>query len=142
MNVVLDEELNCKICDFGLTITLEKTHLTVRSLQGSPRYMAPEQFEATARITEKVDIWQMGCVMLELFCLTVPFTNCTGLQQIATELLLRKKPPAIPLEADPRARVLVQACFRIDPKARPEAEPLREALTGIHAACAASGEGA
>uniref|UniRef100_A0A7S4R8A9 Protein kinase domain-containing protein n=1 Tax=Alexandrium monilatum TaxID=311494 RepID=A0A7S4R8A9_9DINO len=142
MNIVMDEELNCKICDFGLTITLEKTHLTVRSLQGSPRYMAPEQFESTARITEKVDIWQMGCVMLELFCLTIPFTHCTGVQQIATELLLRKKAPSVPHDADPRARVLVQACFRIDPKLRPEAEPLREALTSVHGSCTSSGDSA
>lgn len=142
MNIVLDEELNCKICDFGLTITLEKTHMTVRSLQGSPRYMAPEQFEPLARITEKVDIWQMGCVMLELFCLAIPFTHCTGVQQIATELLVKKKPPSVPFDADPRARILVQACFRLEPKQRPEAEPLREALTGIHAACTVSCEAA
>lgn len=140
MNIVLDEDLNCKICDFGLTVTLEKTHVTVRSLQGSPRYMAPEQFETKARISEKVDIWQMGCVMLELFCLSIPFTNCTGVQQIATELLIRKRPPTIPTDADPRARVLVQACTRIEPRQRPDAEPLREALTGIWTACTVSCE--
>jgi len=135
MNIVLDEELNCKICDFGLTVTLEKTHVTVRSLQGSPRYMAPEQFEATARITEKVDIWQMGCVMLELFCLSVPFSSCSGVHQIATELLVRKKPPSIPSDADPRARILIQACIRIEPRHRPDAEALTEALAGVLGAC-------
>mmetsp|Transcript_57382 Transcript_57382/g.133779 ORF Transcript_57382/g.133779 Transcript_57382/m.133779 type:complete len:143 (-) Transcript_57382:109-537(-) len=135
MNIVLDEELNCKICDFGLTLTLEKTHVTVKALQGSPRYMAPEQFEAAARITEKVDIWQMGCVVLELFCLAIPFSHCTGVQQIATELLLRKKPPMIPATADPRARILIHACTRIDAKQRPYAEQLREALAGVWASC-------
>merc|ERR1719502_89195 len=104
MNIVLDHELNCKICDFGLTITLERTHLTVKSLQGSPRYMAPEQFESNAKITEKVDIWQLGCTMLELFCLTIPFHNATGVQQIATELLVKRRPPSCPHQADPRAR--------------------------------------
>lgn len=33
MNIVLDGEWCCKICDFGLTFTLESTHMTVRSLQ-------------------------------------------------------------------------------------------------------------
>lgn len=130
-NIVLDEDLNCKICDFGLTVTLEKSHLTVLSLQGSPRYMAPEQFETKAKITEKVDIWQMGCVMLELFCLALPFANAAGVHQIATELLLRKKPPSLPSDANPYARVLIQACLRIEARQRPEAEQLIDALGGI-----------
>lgn len=135
MNIVLDKELNCKICDFGLTFTLENTHMTVRSLQGSPRYMAPEQFESTAHITEKVDIWQMGCVMLELFCARVPFAEAKGVQQVATELLLRRRPPPVPSDADPRARVLVQACLRIEPKCRPGADVLEQALSALCEAC-------
>jgi len=131
MNIVLDNSLNCKICDFGLTITLERTHLTVQSLQGSPRYMAPEQFEDNAIITEKVDIWQMGCVMLELFCLARPFQSCSGVQQIITELVVRKRPPQIPVEADPRARVLIHSCVRIERRKRPAAGLLQDALAGI-----------
>jgi len=139
-NIVLDAELNCKICDFGLTITLENTHMTVRSLQGSPRYMAPEQFEATARITEKVDIWQMGCVLLELFCLKVPFADAKGVQQVAGELLVRRRPPPVPADADPRARSFVQACLRIEAKQRPSADSLEQALSIVREVCLASSE--
>eukprot|EP00403_Amphidinium_massartii_P015030 CAMPEP_0178423996 /NCGR_PEP_ID=MMETSP0689_2-20121128/27981_1 /TAXON_ID=160604 /ORGANISM="Amphidinium massartii, Strain CS-259" /LENGTH=690 /DNA_ID=CAMNT_0020045617 /DNA_START=79 /DNA_END=2151 /DNA_ORIENTATION=+ len=135
MNVVLDGELNCKICDFGLSFTLERTHLTVKALEGSPRYMAPEQFESKARITEKVDIWQMGCVMLELFCSITPFAAAQGVQQVATDLLIRKRGPAIPNDADPRARALIQACLRIDPKRRPAAPALEEALCMMRRDC-------
>jgi len=128
MNVVLDLELNCKICDFGLTVTLERSHLTVAAMQGSPRYMAPEQFESTARITEKVDMWQMGCVMLELFCGQIPFFHARGVQQIATELLLKRRAPPVPHEADPRARVLILSCLRLSAKLRPSGRALEEAL--------------
>jgi len=128
MNIVMDEELNCKICDFGLTITLERTHMTVKALQGSPRYMAPEQFESSAKITEKVDIWAMGCLMLELFCLSIPFSKAAHVQHIATELILRKRPPSTPNEADPRARTLIHATLKINPLMRPNAEDLVEAL--------------
>eukprot|EP00927_Polykrikos_kofoidii_P060060 TRINITY_DN55130_c0_g1_i1.p1 TRINITY_DN55130_c0_g1~~TRINITY_DN55130_c0_g1_i1.p1 ORF type:complete len:747 (+),score=83.40 TRINITY_DN55130_c0_g1_i1:232-2241(+) len=131
MNIVLDLELNCKICDFGLTVTLERTHLTVLSVQGSPRYMAPEQFEASAKITEKVDVWQFGCVMFELFCLALPFSHCSSLQQIATTLLIRKQGPAIPSEANPLARTLIRACLRLKAPSRPTAAALEEALNGI-----------
>ena len=86
MNVVLDSSLNCKICDFGLTLYLDRTHVTVCGLQGSPRYMAPEQLEETSvRISEKVDIWQMGCVMLELFCAVVPFSSLSNVAAIISE---------------------------------------------------------
>lgn len=135
MNVILDTELNCKICDFGLTITLERTHMTVYGLQGSPRYMAPEQLDANdnrpTRITAKVDIWQMGCLLMELFCLVVPFASFTSVAAIITELVMKKRGPAIPKEVDPRARVLISACLRIKAKTRPSAEMLLEALTRI-----------
>lgn len=134
-NIVLDSETTCKICDFGLTVTLEQSHLTVKALQGSPRYMAPEQFEITAHITEKVDIWQMGCVMLELYCKFVPFSGSSGVHQIATELLLKKRPPRCPTDADPRCRALVQACLRIQAKNRPAAATLEHALSVVHDTC-------
>eukprot|EP00927_Polykrikos_kofoidii_P023964 TRINITY_DN21889_c0_g2_i1.p1 TRINITY_DN21889_c0_g2~~TRINITY_DN21889_c0_g2_i1.p1 ORF type:complete len:747 (-),score=111.13 TRINITY_DN21889_c0_g2_i1:317-2320(-) len=135
LNIVLDTELNCKICDFGMTVTLERTHLTILRLEGSPRYMAPEQFEDTVRITEKVDVWQFGCVMLELFCMTVPFSHFSSFEQIITELLVQKQGPAIPAEADPFARALIRACLRIKHQARPAAAALEEALRGVAQVC-------
>eukprot|EP00930_Biecheleria_cincta_P038776 TRINITY_DN26647_c0_g1_i1.p1 TRINITY_DN26647_c0_g1~~TRINITY_DN26647_c0_g1_i1.p1 ORF type:complete len:945 (-),score=154.17 TRINITY_DN26647_c0_g1_i1:62-2653(-) len=135
LNVILDSGLNCKICDFGLTVTLERTHMTVYGLQGSPRYMAPEQLDGgenkPTRITEKVDIWQMGCVMLELFCLTVPYSSFSSVAAIIAELVVKKRGPAIPDKADPRARVLISSCLRIKPKTRPRADILSEALRGM-----------
>lgn len=135
LNVILDNKLSCKICDFGLTVTLEQTHMTIYGLQGSPRYMAPEQLDGgdnkPTRITAKVDIWQMGCVMLELFCLTVPFSNFNSVANIIAELVVKKRSPAIPDKADPRARVLISACLRIKPKTRPGADILGEALRGM-----------
>jgi len=130
-NIVLDEERNCRICDFGLTVTLERSHVTMRCAQGSPRYMAPEQFSSVARITVKVDIWQMGCVMLELFCFVVPLEHCNCLREIATELIRHKRPPAVPESAHPYARFLIEACLRISPKQRPAAASLEEALGGL-----------
>ncbi|CAE8699874.1 unnamed protein product [Polarella glacialis] len=109
--------------------------MTVWGMQGSPRYMAPEQLDSSdnrpTRITEKVDIWQMGCVMLELFCLAVPFASFTSVAAIITELIVKKRGPAVPEKADPRARVLITACLRIRPKIRPSAEMLLEALHGV-----------
>lgn len=134
MNIVLDKALNCKICDFGLTVSLERSHLTVDRLQGSPRYLAPEQFEAAAKITLKVDIWQMGCIFLELFCQVIPFANATAVEQVATELLVRRRAPTAPASADGRARVLIHACLRLHANQRPTAPMLESALKAVHEA--------
>lgn len=134
-NVILDDDLNCKICDFGLTITLDRTHMTVYGLQGSPRYMAPEQLDANehkpTKITEKVDIWQMGCVLLELYCQIVPFANLSSIAAIIAELVVKKRGPIIPEKTDPRARVLLAACLRLKPKARPSAEILLDTIQNL-----------
>ncbi|CAE7918876.1 MEKK1a [Symbiodinium necroappetens] len=128
MNVVLDASLNCKLCDFGLTLYLDHTHITVCGLQGSPRYMAPEQLETTVRISEKVDIWQMGCVMLELFCTVVPFSSLSNVAAIISELIVKKNGPTIPDDADPRARALILPCLRMSPRSRPAADTLLDVL--------------
>uniref|UniRef100_A0A0G4H0T1 Protein kinase domain-containing protein n=1 Tax=Chromera velia CCMP2878 TaxID=1169474 RepID=A0A0G4H0T1_9ALVE len=69
MNVVLDLSLGAKLCDFGLTHAMEKTHISRQDAApgGSPRYMAPELWEAGSRLTEKVDIWALGCILIETF---------------------------------------------------------------------------
>lgn len=131
MNIVLDNELNCKVCDFGMSVTLERSHLTVPGMQGSPRYLAPEQFEARARITERVDIWQMGCVMLELFCHKIPYRHLQDMTQFVQEIVVKQINPEVPDKADPMAKTLVEPCFRREPSERPTASALEEALRGL-----------
>ncbi|CAK9032596.1 Serine/threonine-protein kinase CTR1 (Protein CONSTITUTIVE TRIPLE RESPONSE1) [Durusdinium trenchii] len=64
LNIVLDRIYNAKICDFGLTQSMEKTHITLKEggNGGSPRYMAPECYDCKGKITEKVDVWALGLV--------------------------------------------------------------------------------
>ncbi len=46
MNVVLDNYFNAKLCDFGLTQSMEKTHITRKEQEsGSPRFFFFLAFE-------------------------------------------------------------------------------------------------
>eukprot|EP00435_Cladocopium_sp_Y103_P010838 s2036_g2.t2 len=119
-NVILDDDLspsctqlccatNCKICDFGLTITLDRTHLTVYGLQGSPRYMAPEQLDANEH---KPRLERFGHCMNRMYCQIVPFANLSSIAAIIAELLVKKRGPIIPEKTDARARVLLSYCLR------------------------------
>eukprot|EP00929_Paragymnodinium_shiwhaense_P104954 TRINITY_DN6979_c0_g1_i2.p1 TRINITY_DN6979_c0_g1~~TRINITY_DN6979_c0_g1_i2.p1 ORF type:complete len:388 (-),score=65.40 TRINITY_DN6979_c0_g1_i2:80-1243(-) len=118
MNILLDAACNAKLCDFGLTMPMgvDKTSFARNKggESGSPRYMAPEFFVDTAKITEKVDIWAMGCVLIEIFGGPVPLHDCQSLQQICTRLAVQRVGPAIPVNFSQALRGCVQRCLEFE----------------------------
>ncbi|KPJ02897.1 Interleukin-1 receptor-associated kinase 4 [Papilio xuthus] len=62
-NILLTKDCVPKICDFGLVKQYESTFVTT-SPMGTSAYMAPEGFYGT--ITQKIDIYSYGVVLLEL----------------------------------------------------------------------------
>eukprot|EP00918_Siedleckia_nematoides_P007507 GHVU01016298.1.p1 GENE.GHVU01016298.1~~GHVU01016298.1.p1 ORF type:complete len:266 (+),score=30.99 GHVU01016298.1:85-882(+) len=76
-NVVLDGEGNAKICDFGLSrvMTMTTTHVANDDSAGTASYMAPECFRENSVISDKVDIWALGCILIQLFGGGIPFAN-------------------------------------------------------------------
>lgn len=66
-NILLDDNLNAKVSDFGLAklIDKEQSHVITR-MRGTPGYLAPEWL--THVITEKADIYSFGVVVLEILC--------------------------------------------------------------------------
>jgi hypothetical protein len=78
-NIIFDEEGQPTILDFGLHRGAEIVgEGDSRELQllGSPKYMAPEQFEA--RMPDaRTDIYILGIVLYEMLCGKVPFTGPT-----------------------------------------------------------------
>ncbi|KAJ9189787.1 hypothetical protein P3X46_001041 [Hevea brasiliensis] len=65
-NILLDEELNAYLSDFGLARLLEvsQTHATT-DVAGTFGYVAPE-YATTCRVSDKSDVYSFGVVMLEL----------------------------------------------------------------------------
>ncbi|KAK8711023.1 hypothetical protein V6N13_146327 [Hibiscus sabdariffa] len=65
-NILLDENLNAFLSDFGLARLLEvsKTHATT-DVAGTFGYVAPE-YATTCRVSDKSDVYSFGVVMLEL----------------------------------------------------------------------------
>ncbi|KAL3754765.1 hypothetical protein ACJRO7_001946 [Eucalyptus globulus] len=66
-NILLDEHFNAKLADFGLSKLIEKDQSQVMTtMRGTPGYLAPEWLSSV--ITEKVDVYSFGIVILEVLC--------------------------------------------------------------------------
>ncbi|XP_012462439.1 G-type lectin S-receptor-like serine/threonine-protein kinase SD2-5 [Gossypium raimondii] len=66
-NILLDENFNAKVSDFGLSKLIGRDQSrVVTTMRGTPGYMAPEWLSSV--ITEKVDVYSFGIVVLEILC--------------------------------------------------------------------------
>merc|ERR1719229_439108 len=119
MNILLDSMGNAKICDFGLAQNMELSATSIpRKLDGeggSPRYMAPECYDAMhGKLTEKVDVWAMGCIFIELFGGILPYADCSTMAQLSARILLERRPPDVPPSIPTPLARLICACVHFE----------------------------
>ncbi|KAK7247507.1 hypothetical protein RIF29_42390 [Crotalaria pallida] len=66
-NVLLDENLEARVADFGMArlVNVTDTHLSVSTLAGTPGYVPPEYYQSF-KCSPKGDVYSYGVVLLEL----------------------------------------------------------------------------
>jgi len=142
LNILVDDEWNIKISDYGLS-DLKPELISndtggsggsgtsgVNNLQlGSIFWLAPECMEASS-FTEQADVYAYGIIIWELFTREIPFSHLSP-HQAALAVLAEDKRPEIPAFVPPNFASLIRACWDRDPKKRPSFPQILEALAQL-----------
>ncbi len=84
-NIMVDEKLNVKIIDYGLSKIIDFSSITSTGTQiGSPLYMSPEQLKDSKHIDYRADIYALGIILYEMLTKNIPYKAAT-----LPELLLK-----------------------------------------------------
>ena len=73
-NLLLDENKNIKIADFGLSTRFVPNGF-LKTACGSPCYAAPEMVRGESYIGPQVDVWSSGVVLYAMLCGRLPFED-------------------------------------------------------------------
>lgn len=73
-NILLDDKLNVKLGDFGLSNFMREGEC-LKTPCGSPNYASPEVICGKAYSGPEVDIWSCGIIFYALLCSSLPFDD-------------------------------------------------------------------
>ncbi|KAI4108982.1 MAG: hypothetical protein L6R37_000700 [Teloschistes peruensis] len=129
-NILLDVDGTCKISDFGISKKSDNIYGNdiTNNMQGSVFWMAPEVIRSQGTgYSAKVDIWSLGCVVLEMFAGRRPWSKDEAIGAIYKLGELNQAPPIpddVAGEISAEAVAFMLDCFTVDPRERPTAETL------------------
>jgi len=116
-NILLDTDGTCKISDFGISKKSNDIYGNdkTNSMQGSVFWMAPEVIRSEqSGYSAKVDIWSLGCVVLEMFAGRRPWSKEEAVGAIFKLGELNQAPPIpddVSSSISPAALSFMLDCF-------------------------------
>ena len=130
-NLLLEVDGALKISDFGISKKAKDIYTSQSKLnfQGTIFWMAPEIINDTHGVgyNAKVDIWALGCVVLEMFTGERPWSRYEG-EGVLYKLGKEKEAPPIKKEIRKEisrlGKSFMERCFEIDATKRPTAQQL------------------
>ncbi len=128
-NVIVDDQGNAKVTDFGIARAGASEMTETGSIMGTAQYLSPEQAQGQ-EVTSRSDVYSIGVMLYELLTGRLPFT---GDSAVAIALKhMSEPPPAMSgngLRVEPNLEAVVLGALAKDPAARWQtAEDFAEAL--------------
>ncbi|KAJ1391020.1 Protein kinase domain [Sesbania bispinosa] len=121
-NILVDPNGRVKLADFGMA-----KHITGQScplsFKGSPYWMAPEVIKNSNGCSLAVDIWSLGCTVLEMATTKPPWHQYEGVAAMF-KIGNSKELPAIPDHLSNEGKDFVRKCLQRNPRDRPSASEL------------------
>ncbi|MDS9470536.1 Stk1 family PASTA domain-containing Ser/Thr kinase [Sporosarcina pasteurii] len=132
-NILMDNEGNVKITDFGIAMALNATaHTKTNSVLGTVHYLSPEQARG-GMATKKSDIYSVGIVFYELLTGKLPFSGESAVS-IALKHLQEETPsvralfPSIPQSVE---NVILKATAKESAVRYSSADEMQEDLATV-----------
>ncbi|KAL0452480.1 UNVERIFIED_CONTAM: Mitogen-activated protein kinase kinase kinase YODA [Sesamum latifolium] len=123
-NILVDPNGRVKLADFGMA-----KHITGQScplsFKGSPYWMAPEVIRNSNGCSLAVDIWSLGCTVLEMATSKPPWSQYEGVAAMF-KIGNSKELPTIPDHLSDEGKEFVRLCLQRNPLHRPTAAQLLE----------------
>ncbi|ORZ34192.1 kinase-like domain-containing protein [Catenaria anguillulae PL171] len=125
-NILLTEDGQVKLADFGVSTQITKTFSKRHTFIGTPYWMAPEVITSEQQGTSydhKADIWSMGITAIEMAEQGPPMFDMHPMRVLFT---IPKAPPPTLKDASwsPAFREFLALCLNKDPDKRPTADTL------------------
>ncbi|RZC13178.1 Mitogen-activated protein kinase kinase kinase 3 isoform B [Glycine soja] len=121
-NILVDPNGEIKLADFGMAKHINSS-ASMLSFKGSPYWMAPEVVMNTNGYSLPVDIWSLGCTIIEMATSKPPWNQYEGVAAIF-KIGNSKDMPEIPEHLSNDAKNFIKLCLQRDPLARPTAHKL------------------
>jgi 5'-AMP-activated protein kinase catalytic alpha subunit len=113
-NLLLDDQRNIRIVDFGFSVSFQKGQ-KLRKACGSPSYAAPEIVARRPYAPAGVDVWSLGVVLYAMVCGYFPFQGSNN-QDLCRKIV--KGRFECPSFMSGECRDLVRLMLNVDPVKR------------------------
>lgn len=122
-NILITNEGNVQLCDFGVAAQLTSNSIKRTTIAGTPFWMAPEVIREGAQYNVKADIWSLGITIYEIATGNPPY--CDKGATWAMTMIEKLTPPRLEgREYPPALKECIALCLDENPDERPSADEL------------------